>query len=327
MIVMGSKSWKQGEPLVRMELETPVPGRKQVVVAVHFIGVNPVDWKMRQSGPLRFAARALGAIRGPKPPVVIGVDFAGVVQAIGSDVTTFAVGDRVVGGSNFSRGQRGSYADTVIVYPDQLCKLPDSVPLDIAGCLPVAGVTAHMALTQYCPISAGKKVLVLGASGGVGQFAVQIAKHVLNADLVAGVCSAKNVQLVKDLGADIVLDYTAGDPLLAAQAHGPYDVIVDGVGSYPAAHCRKLLTKDGAHIMVAGDKAESMLQIAVPPFQSKAILGAPDGQHLLPLVQAVAEGKVKVLIAHCLPLADAQKAHDLSQGGRVVGKIVLQARP
>ncbi|MBM4345879.1 MAG: NAD(P)-dependent alcohol dehydrogenase [Deltaproteobacteria bacterium] len=320
---MGSSSWKAGEPMVRIELPTPAPGKNQVVVDVHAIGVNPVDWKMRTAGPLRVAARALSAVQGPKPPVVIGVDFAGVVAAVGPQVQGFAPGDRVVGGCNFSRAQRGSYADTVVVFPDQICKVPDSVPIDVAGCLPVAGVTAHMALTDYQPVGPASRVLVLGASGGVGQFAVQIAKRVLGAAFVGGVCSGKNAALVRELGADEVFDYTAGDALQAAAARGPYDVLVDGVGTYPAANCRKLLSACGAHVMVAGDKAEHMLQIAVPPFRSKAILATPDGAHIAPVLQAVAEGKVVVHIAHRLPLHQAQQAHDLSQSGRVVGKIVL----
>ncbi len=323
MIVMGSNSWKAGEPMARIELPTPPPGKNQVVVDVHAIGVNPVDWKMRTAGPLRVAARALSAVQGPKPPVVIGVDFAGVVAAIGPQVSGFAPGDRVVGGCNFSRAQRGSYADTVVVFPDQICKVPDGVSLEIAGCLPVAGVTAHMALTEYQPVGPHSRVLVLGASGGVGQFAVQIAKRVLGAQFVGGVCSAKNVALVRDLGADEVFDYTAGDALQMAAAHGPYDVIVDGVGSYKAKDCRKLLARCGAHVMVAGDKPENMVQVVVPPFRSKAILATPDGAHIAPVAQAVAQGKVVVHIAHRLPLEKAQEAHDLSQSGRVVGKIVL----
>lgn len=323
MKLMGMPSWKRGEAMTLTELPTPEPAKNQIVVAVQAIGVNPVDYKMREAGPLRVAARALSALQGPKPPVVVGVDFAGTVQAVGAGVQGFAVGDRVAGGCNFSRAQRGSYADTVIVYPDQCCKLPDAVPFEIAACLPVAGVTAHMALCDYSLIGPGKKVLVLGASGGVGQFAVQLAKKVLGADFVAGVCSAKNVELVQSLGADAVYDYTAGDALEQAKAAGPYDVIVDGVGSYPAARCRALLAKCGAHVMVAGDKAGSMVQVAVPPFRSKAILATPDGAHIAPVLQAVAEGKVAVHIAHRMPLQEAEKAHELSRSGRVVGKIVL----
>lgn len=326
MIVMGMQSWQAGLPMERIELAVPEPGPGDIRVGVHSIGVNPVDWKMRESGPLRFAARFLGAIIGPTAPVVVGVDFAGVVEAVGSGVTTCAPGDRVVGGCNFSRAQRGSYGDTVVVRADQVCKLADSIAMDIASCLPVAGVTAHMALHDYTPVGPHSKVLVLGASGGVGQFAVQIAKRVIGCGTVAGVCSSKNSALVTDLGADYVFAYDQCDALAAAAAHGPYDLVVDGVGSYAGGACRKLLAKGGTHVMIAGDKASSMMQIFVPPFRSRAILGTPDGAHLKPLVNAVANGLLKVHIAHRLPLDQAEQAHTLSKSSRVVGKIVLAAR-
>src|SRR5947199_989284 len=112
MYAMAMESWSSSE-LVRVELPTPEPGRREVRVAVHAIGVNPVDWKMRSGGPLRLAARLIRAVRGPRGPIILGVDFAGVIEAAGTDCG-LAVGQRVVGGTDFSRGQHGSYADTVV---------------------------------------------------------------------------------------------------------------------------------------------------------------------------------------------------------------------
>jgi NADPH:quinone reductase-like Zn-dependent oxidoreductase len=326
MHAMGLTSWKAGLPLEAIELPTPEPGPRDVRVAVHAIGVNPVDWKMRKQGPLRLAARLVRPFRGPKGPVILGVDFAGVVDAVGAKVTGLPVGTRVVGGTNFSRGQHGSYADTVVVRADQVAALPDDVAFDTAAALPVAGVTAWMALHEYRRAQPGRKVLVLGASGGVGQFAVQIARRVCEAELVAGVCSGKNVELVRGLGAHEVIDYGKGDPLAAAKEHGPYDVIVDCVGTYKAGKCRALLASGGRHVMVAGDGGGAMLQVLVPPFRSRIILGKPDASHLAPLVAAVAAGKVTVAITERLPLAEAERAHELSQTGRMNGKIVLLAR-
>src|SRR5207248_2827730 len=138
-------------------------------VAVHAVSVNPVDWKMRSGGPLRLAARAIRIFRGPRGPVILGVDFAGVVEAVGARVTGYTVGQRVYGGTNFARGQHGSYADTVVVRDDQLCPIPDGVPFDVAGALNVIGVTAWMSVSEYRPLEPGRRALVLGASGGVGQ--------------------------------------------------------------------------------------------------------------------------------------------------------------
>jgi NADPH:quinone reductase-like Zn-dependent oxidoreductase len=166
--LMAQRSWKRGEPLALVEVPTPEPSADQLRVAVKAIGVNPVDWKMRESGPLRLAARLLA----PPPPVVVGVDFAGIVDAVGPRVAGVRVGDRVAGGTNFSRGQRGSYADTVFVRADQLCAIPEGLAFEVAGALPVAGVTAWISVVELGRLAAGQQALILGASGGVGQPAV-----------------------------------------------------------------------------------------------------------------------------------------------------------
>jgi len=200
MKAMAQRTWKAGKPLGLVELDDPAPRAGEVRVRTRAIGVNPVDWKMRAGGPLRLALR----LAGPPLPFVPGVDFAGVVDAVGAGVAGIAAGDRVVGGTDFSRGQRGSYAEAVIVRPDQLCRLPDEVPFDVAGALPVAGVTAWMSLVEIGrldekPTERGAQAaLVLGASGGVGHLAVQIAK--LRGARVVGVCSARNAEAVRALG-------------------------------------------------------------------------------------------------------------------------------
>ncbi|MEO8704882.1 MAG: NAD(P)-dependent alcohol dehydrogenase [Kofleriaceae bacterium] len=325
MYAMAMESWGASE-LVRVELPAPEPGKREVRVAVHAIGVNPVDWKMRSGGPLRKAARFIRLFRGPRGPIILGVDFAGIIEAVGSAVTDLAVGQRVVGGTNFSRGQHGSYADTVCVRADQVCALPDAVPFDVAGALPVAGVTAWMGITEFRRIQPGRRVLVLGAAGGVGQFAIQIAKRVCNGDVVAGVCSGANAELVRGLGADVAIDYKQGDALEQARAHGPFDVVLDCAGTYPASQCRSVLASGGRHVMVAGDSLGMMVQVLVPPFRSRAILGAPTRARLANLVEAVAAGKVTVNIAERMPLADVEAAHRKSQTGRMIGKLVLLAR-
>lgn len=318
MRMMAQRSWRRGEPLEPVELPTPEPAPGQVRVAVKAIGVNPVDWKMRELGPLRLAARVVG----PPPPVVVGVDFAGVVDAVGAEAQGFRAGDRVVGGTDFSRRQRGSYADTVFVRPDQLCPLPEGFDLEVAGALPVAGVTAWMSVVELGRLEAGQRALILGAAGGVGQLAVQIAKRVRGAHVVA-VCSARNATLVEELGADVALDYGRGDPLAQARAHGPYQVVVACVGSYAGAGCRALLVKGGRHVIVSGDSLGQAAQVLVPPFSSKSVFGRPSRARLEPVVAALAAGTVRIHIVRRLPLVEAEEAHRLSRSGRVAGKIVL----
>jgi NADPH:quinone reductase-like Zn-dependent oxidoreductase len=318
MRLMAQRSWRRGEALEQVELPTPAPRADQVRVAVKAIGVNPVDWKMRSMGPLRLAARLLA----PPPPVVVGVDFAGVVDAVGAAVSGVKLGERVVGGTDFSRRQRGSYADTVFVNADQIAPLPPEVDFETAAALPVAGVTAWMSLVEIGRLRAGQRALVLGAAGGVGQLALQLAKHVLGAFTV-GVASAKNLARVRELGADVAIDYGAGDALAQARPHGPYQVVVDCVGSYSGAGCRALLARGGRHVIVSGDSLGAVVELFVPPFTSKTVLGRPTRQRLAQVVAAVAASKLKVQIAQRFALADAEQAHALSQTGRVVWKLLL----
>jgi len=258
----------------------------------------------------------------PPPPVVVGVDFAGVVDAVGSRAVGVQVGDRVAGGTNFSRRQRGSYSDTVFVRDDQICALPPGLDFEVAGALPVAGVTAWISVVELGRLVTGQKALILGASGGVGQLAVQIAKRVQNG-FVVGVCSARNAALVHGLGADVVLEYGERDALEQAKAHGPYQVVVDCIGSYSGAGCRALLTRAGRHVIVSGNSIGAVAQLLVPPFSSKAVLGQPDRERLARVVASVADGRVRVSITHRFGLAEAEQAHQLSRTGRVTGKIVL----
>jgi len=317
MKAMAQKSWAQGEPLELVELPTPEPRRDELRVRVQAIGVNPVDWKMRTRGPLRLAARLIG----PPPPVVFGVDFAGVVEAVGADVTGFGPGDRVVGGTDFSRKQRGSYADTVVVRADQVARLPAGFDMVVAGALPVAGVTAYMCVVEVGRLQAGQRALVLGASGGVGQLAVQFARA--RGGRVVGVCSTKNVELVRSLGAEVVLDYTQRDPLAQARAHGPFQVVIDCVGGHGGGACRALLGRGGRHVMIASETVGESLNVLVPPFASKSVLGRPTTPRLQAVVEAVASGAVTLRIAETMPLTAAERALELSRGGRMTGKLVL----
>jgi NADPH:quinone reductase-like Zn-dependent oxidoreductase len=321
MHVMGQPTWAPTDPLMPLNLPTPQPLDGELRVSVRAIGVNPVDWKMRSRGPLRLAARLLG----PAAPFVPGVDFAGVVDAVGRGVSEVRVGDRVVGGTDFSRGQRGSYADTVIARPDQVHVLPDSVSFETASALPVAGVTAWMSVVDLGGLRDApadrKRVLVIGASGGVGQLAVQIARA--EGAFTVGVCSGRNADRVRALGADEVLDYQAGDPLVAARAFAPFQVVVDCAGGYSPAACRALLGSGGRHIMVPGETVGAALQVLVPPFSSRLLLGRVTTERLAPLMALLAQDRLHVEIAHRLPLAEAEQAHTLSQSGRVAGKIVL----
>ncbi len=306
------------DPLRLIELPDPKLRPHDLRVRVKAIGVNPVDWKMRSGGPIRLAYRFVG----PSGPLVVGIDFAGEVLEAGAEADLKA-GARVVGATDFSRGQRGSYADQVVVRDDQCAALPDSVSFEDAACLPVPGATAlrGFEVASLATIEKGKaKVLVIGASGGVGQATIQLARG-LGAKAF-GICSGRNVALVEKLGA-VAIDYTQGDALAAAAGHGPFDLILNAVGTenYPLEASRKLLTPRGKIALVAVRPADWPAMA----FASNvvAVLGRPNRKMIAPLVAAMVKGELALPIEKRFPLAEAEQAHQLSQGAKVVGKLLL----
>src|SRR5258707_2002886 len=220
------------------EIEKPVPNDDQILVRVHAASVNPYDWHFVEGTP--YVMRAMGVgLRKPKD-THLGVDFAGTVEAVGKNVTQFKAGDEVFGG----RG--GAFAQYVCPRATRAVALkPANVTFEEAASVDIAGITALQALRDKGKVQPGQKVLINGASGGVGTFAVQIAKS-LGAD-VTGVCSTRNVDLVKSLGADHVIDYTKEDFTKSEQR---YDVIFDNVQNHTFSERRHVLTPNGICVLV-----------------------------------------------------------------------------
>src|SRR6266566_8291728 len=206
------------------EVEKPAPRDDEVLVAVHAAAVNMFDWYMVRGKPFVFRL-----VLGPGRQKPLGVDLSGVVEAIGRNVTRFKPGDEVFGtGRDKSvRSKRGSFAEYVSTYEKMLASKPRNVTFEQAAGVPVAGLTALQGLRNHGLLRRGQKVLVNGASGGVGTFAVQIAKA-FGADVTA-VCSTRNVEMVQTIGADYVIDYTREDFTQGAQR---YDVVLDCVGNH-----------------------------------------------------------------------------------------------
>lgn len=300
-------------PLALVEVPARPLRAHEVRVGVRAIGVNPVDWKMRQGGPLRLAHRFLG----PSGPLVVGVDFAGEVIDAAPDAD-LPVGARVVGGTDFSRKQLGSYATEVVVRDEQCAVLPESVSFDDAACLPVPGATALRGF-EVGHVARGSRILVLGASGGVGIVTLQLARA--HGVFAAGVCSTRNVQLVESLGA-VAIDYTQGDALEAARAHGPFDLVLHAVGTdtYPLGKCRSILSPRGVVALVVVRPADYPCLV----FPSvTTILGRPNRARLAPLVELLAKGELRPIIEAELPLSQAEEAHRRSRAGKTVGKLLL----
>jgi NADPH:quinone reductase-like Zn-dependent oxidoreductase len=226
------------------EIEKPVPNDDQILVRVRAASVNPYDWHFVEGTPYVMRAIAGVGLRKPKD-IRLGVDFAGTVEAVGKNVTQFKSGDEVFGG----RG--GAFAEYVCPRATRAVALkPPSISFEDAASVNIAGITALQALRDKGKVQAGQKVLINGASGGVGTFAVQIAKS-LGAD-VTGVCSTRNVDLVKSLGADHVIDYTKEDFTKSAER---YDVMLDNVGNRSLSECRGVLTPTGKYVLIGGGGA------------------------------------------------------------------------
>jgi NADPH:quinone reductase-like Zn-dependent oxidoreductase len=230
-----SERYGPPEALELRDVDTPALEPHQVLVRVHASSVNPAEW-YRVHGP--FFARLPNGLRRPKQRSV-GTDLAGVVEAVGADVTEFAPGDEVFGTG------LGAWAEYAVAREPRLVRKPANVSFEEAAAVPIAAVTALQALRDHARVGAGQKVLINGAAGGVGTYAVQLAKH-FGADVTA-VCSTQNVELVRSLGADRVVDYTHEDFTRGAER---YDAMLDIAGSRPFRQFRRVLKPDAIVVAV-----------------------------------------------------------------------------
>lgn len=306
------------------QIAKPVPTDDQVLIKVHAASVNPLDWHFLRGTPL-IGRIALMGLRKPKVPR-LGVDYAGTIEAVGKNVTQLKPGDEVFG------GKTGAFAEYVCARADRAIALkPANVTFPQAASVPIAGVTALQGLRDKGHVQPGQKVLINGASGGVGTFAVQIAKT-LGAE-VTGVCSTRNVDLVRSLGADHVIDYTKEDFTNGEQR---YDLILDNVGNQPLSGFKRALTSNGTCVMIGGGgpndggllgpMGRPIKALLMSPFTSQkmgmfmAELTKGDLGALADLMQA---GKVKPVIDRTYPLAQTADAIGYLEEGHARGKVVI----
>src|SRR5437667_827475 len=306
------------------DVEKPVPNDDQVLVKVRAASVNPYDWHFIEGTPYLMRAMGVG-LRKPKD-TRLGVDFAGTVEAVGKNVTQFKPGDEVFGG----RG--GAFAEYVCPRADRAVALkPANITFEQAASVNIAGITALQALRDKGKVQAGQKVLINGASGGVGTFAVQIAKS-LGAD-VTGVCSTKNVDLVRSLGADHVIDYTKED---FAKGEQRYDVILDNVPNHSLSECRRILNPNGKYVMIGGGGPNDSRWIGpfgrvintmiLSPFVSQKMgmmMADPSQKDLAVLADMIQSGKVKPVIDRTYKLSEVPEAIRYLEQGHARGKVVI----
>lgn len=302
------------------EIEKPVPAANELLVKVETASVNPLDWHyMRGSPYIMRLSSGLGA-----PDISrLGADYAGVVEAVGKSVSQFKPGDEVFGRST------GAFGEYVIAREaGSVTQKPANVSFEQAAAVPIAAITALQALRDKANLQPGQKVLINGASGGVGTFAVQIAKA-MGAE-VTGVCSDRNAQMVLGIGADHVIDYKRTD---FTQGEQRYDVIVDNVGNHPLLAVRRALKPDGVLVMVGGAKGNWLGPLLNPikamllsPFVSQRLellMALISQQDLAYLAQLMAQGEVTPVIDRVYPLAEVPLAIAYSEEGRARGKIIV----
>ena len=305
--------------VLRLEdVEKPVPGDNELLVRVHAAGVNPLDWHYMRGQP--YFMRLFSGIGKPKVER-FGVDFAGTVEAVGADVTLFRVGDPVFG------GRSGALAEYVAVRADRALALkPENITFAEAAAVPVAAITALQALRDKGAVRPGQKVLVNGASGGVGTFAVQIAKT-FGAE-VTGVTSTGNVDLVRAIGADHVIDYTRDD---FTKGTARYDLILDNVGNHSMAQTRRVLTPTGMLISNGGGHVggklgrtlRTMLVSMVVRQQARPSVKTQNHYDLVALKELVEAGHITPVIDGTYPLGETPKAIARVASGRARGTIVI----
>ncbi|MBC8077364.1 MAG: NAD(P)-dependent alcohol dehydrogenase [Chloroflexales bacterium] len=310
MCAIGFRRYGPPEVLEQLVLARPTLAPGAILVRVAAAGINPADWNLR-SGSLRLAVRL-------KLPFVLGADVAGIIEAVGEGVTQFQPGDAVYAMLPTSEG--GGYAEYAALDAAIAMRVPANLGLTEAAAVPLAGITALQALRYQAAIQPGEQVLVNGASGGVGTFAVQIAK-LLGAHVTA-VCSGRNIDLVRDLGADDVRDYTRDD-IFASETR--YNAIFDTIGSQPFRRWRRLLQMRGTVVTIAPkprDLAISLLT-RLSRQRLKVFFVRPSGSDLEALSGWIADGRLRPVVDRSYALADAVDAHRYSESKRVRGKLVL----
>lgn len=296
-------------PLVYRDVEKPTPGNNQVLIKVHAASVNAADYR----------TMGMGSVPNNK---IFGVDVSGQVSAVGREVKMFKVGDLVFG--DISASGSGGFAEYVVTYEKYLTIKPAEVPDEQAAALAMAGVTALQGLRNSGKIRSGQKVLICGAGGGVGNFAVQLAKH-FGAEVTA-TCGTSNVDLVRSLGADRVIDYTVED-FSTGQAR--FDLILVVNGGRPQHDYQKVLVPGGICVVAGGPLSQVIKALITGPFttfgKSKiSVLAAkPNAQDQAWLINLVRDGKLRVVIDRRYPLQETAAAMHYLNQGHARGKVVI----
>lgn len=303
-------------------VSVPTIAAAEVLVRVGAAGLNPYDWHHYRGEPMLFVRPTIG-VRRPRTPLTLGADVAGVVVQVGADVTGFARGDRVYGEVG-----HGTCAEWVVAAADRLTRMPEGLSFEQAAAIPMGALTALQGLRDG-ELEPGHRVLVNGASGGVGHMAVQLAKA-MGAGEVTGVCSTRNLDLVRGLGADQLIDYTTDD-LTRQRGH---DLLLDTVGNHSTRTFARMLAPTGCLVLVGGGRGrwvepggQVLRGLAQSPLvrpRVAAIMTVDgSGDALSTITDLVESGVVTPVVERSYPLADIVEALHQLEAGHVRGKLVV----
>jgi len=314
---------KYGSPdvLYLEEVEKPALNEEKVLVKVHAASINAGDWHLLAADPFPMRLTGVGLLK-PKN-TILGSDIAGCVEAVGRNVKQFRPGDAVFG-DIFGLGS-GSFAEYVSVPESALALMPSNVSFEEAAAVPLTAVTALQGLRDQGRILPGQKVLINGASGGVGTFAIQIAKA-FGAEVTA-VCSIRNLEMARSLGADHVIDYTIED---FTQNGKQYDLILAANGYHPLSAYKRALTPQGIYVFTGGSPAQIFQSLFLGPLMSKSdgrkmtsVMQKANQKDLLFIRDLLEDGKIRPVIDECYPLSKTAEAFRYFEKGHARGKVVI----
>ncbi len=302
------------------EVQMPVPGDDEVLIKVHTAAANAGDWHLMRADP--FMIRLMYGLQKPKHEI-LGTDVAGCVEAIGKNVTQFQPGDEVFG--NMSSSGFGAFAEYVCAPENSIALKPSNITFENAAAVPSAAGTALQALRDKGQIQSGQKVLINGASGGVGTFAVQIAKA-FGAEVTA-VCSTGNMEMVRSIGADHVIDYTKED---FTQNGQQYDLILAANGYHSISDYKRALSPTGIYVMTGGSTAQMFQAMTMGPWISitsskkmSNMMAKPSQKDLVFMQELLETGKVVPVIDRRYPLSEVPDAIRYLEEGHAKGKVVI----
>ena len=315
------RCYGSAEVLELQNIAKPTPADNELLVRVKAAGVNPLDWHYMRGTP--YIMRLLGAGLGSPNDTRLGVDFAGTIEAVGKNVERFKPGDDVFG------GKTGAFAQFLTVSEDRAALKPDNVSFEQAASVPIAAVTALQGLRDKGRLQRGQKVLINGASGGVGTFAVQIARS-YGAE-VTGVCSERNAEMVRSLGADHVINYKQEN---YTENGKQYDLIIDMIGNHSLSDNRKVLGPEGVFVIIGGAKGNWLGPMVAPlkamvysPFvdqEFSMMIASMRRDDLGTLADMMASGEVVPVIDRHYSLSDVAEAIRYSEEGHARGKIIIK---